>query len=133
EGTGPLAVTAVPTTEVKRSSDRLSLSEATASIGLILVLSSGAWLILRRGLSPLERMAETARAISAGDLDERVDDTDARTEVGELGRAFKTMLDDLQAAFDERDATELRLRQFLADASHELRTPLRTIPPFPAP
>jgi two-component system OmpR family sensor kinase len=40
------------------------------------------------------------------------------------------MLDDLQDAFAERDATEQRLRQFLADASHELRTPLTSIQGF---
>jgi two-component system OmpR family sensor kinase len=40
------------------------------------------------------------------------------------------MLEDIEAAFAERDATELRLRQFLADASHELRTPLTSIQGF---
>jgi two-component system OmpR family sensor kinase len=77
-------------------------------------------------------MAATARSISAGNLHERVDtpDTDRRTEVGALGSAFNTMLDDLEAAFAERDATERRLRQFLADASHELRTPLTSIHGF---
>jgi two-component system OmpR family sensor kinase len=37
------------------------------------------------------------------------------------------MLTDNEAAFVQRDATEERLRQFLADASHELRTPLTSI------
>ncbi|HKE76033.1 MAG TPA: histidine kinase dimerization/phospho-acceptor domain-containing protein, partial [Acidimicrobiales bacterium] len=123
-------VTAVPTTEVERSLDRLVLIEAVTSVGLLMVVASGAWLILRRGLSPLERMATTARSISAGDLGERVDATDSHTEVGQLGVAFNTMLDDLQDAFAERDATEQRLRQFLADASHELRTPLTSIQGF---
>jgi two-component system OmpR family sensor kinase len=40
------------------------------------------------------------------------------------------MREDIEAAFQERDATELRLRQFLADASHELRTPLTSIQGF---
>jgi two-component system, OmpR family, sensor kinase len=40
------------------------------------------------------------------------------------------MLDDLEGAFAERDATEARLRRFLADASHELRTPLTSIHGF---
>jgi two-component system OmpR family sensor kinase len=127
---GSTVVAAAPTTEVERSLDRLVLIEAVTSLGLIMALGAGAWLILRRGLSPLERMATTARSISAGDLDERVDATDARTEVGQLGEAFNTMLDDLQEAFAERDATEQRLRQFLADASHELRTPLTSIQGF---
>ena len=32
--------------------------------------------------------------------------------------------DEIEGAFAEREETEQRLRQFLADASHELRTPL---------
>ena len=37
------------------------------------------------------------------------------------------MLDRLEQAFAEREASEDRLRRFLADASHELRTPLASI------
>jgi two-component system OmpR family sensor kinase len=40
------------------------------------------------------------------------------------------MLEEIQAAFVERENTEHRLRQFLADASHELRTPLTSIQGF---
>ena len=91
---------------------------------------SGAWLILRRGLRPLEQMATSARSITAGDLSQRVAPADERTEVGQLGLALNTMLGEIEAAFAERDATEHRLRQFLADASHELRTPLTSIQGF---
>jgi two-component system OmpR family sensor kinase len=37
------------------------------------------------------------------------------------------MLERLEGAFREREASESRLRRFLADASHELRTPLTSI------
>src|SRR6266496_107325 len=37
------------------------------------------------------------------------------------------MLAQIEAAFDERRASEARLRRFVADASHELRTPLTSI------
>jgi two-component system OmpR family sensor kinase len=37
------------------------------------------------------------------------------------------MLDRLEEAFAEREASEERLRRFIADASHELRTPLAAI------
>ena len=37
------------------------------------------------------------------------------------------MLGQIESAFDERRATEDRLRRFVADASHELRTPLTSI------
>ena len=37
------------------------------------------------------------------------------------------MLDRIQQAFREREASEERVRRFAADASHELRTPLTSI------
>ena len=93
-------------------------------------LSVGSWLILRRGLHPLEQMSTTAGAITAGDLTQRVSPSGGPTEVGQLGLALNTMLDDIEEAFLERDVTEQRLRQFLADASHELRTPITSIQGF---
>jgi two-component system OmpR family sensor kinase len=44
-----------------------------------------------------------------------------------VATALNRMLSEIEAAFAQRDATESRLRQFLADASHELRTPLTSI------
>ena len=43
------------------------------------------------------------------------------------GLALNAMLDRLEEAFAQRQASEERLRRFLADASHELRTPLASI------
>jgi two-component system OmpR family sensor kinase len=103
---------------------------AAGALGLLVALSAGAWLILRRGLRPLERMATTARSITGGDLSKRVSPSGGNSEVGELGLALNTMLDDIEAAFAQREATERRLRRFLADASHELRTPLTSIQGF---
>jgi len=124
------AYVALPLSEVSSSLDRFVLIEAASAGGLLLLLALGAWLILRSGLRPLEHMASTAGTISAGALDQRVTPDDARTEVGQLGKAINTMLGELEVAFAEREATEQRLRQFLADASHELRTPLTSIQGF---
>jgi two-component system OmpR family sensor kinase len=60
-------------------------------------------------------------------LSRRVDETDERTEVGQLGSALNVMLGRIETAFREREASEARLRRFVADASHELRTPLTSI------
>jgi len=127
---GSTTIVAIPTTEVTKALHQLVLLETIGAAALLLALSAGSWLVLRRGLRPLERMAGSARSISAGDLSQRVSPAGGRTEVGELGLALNTMLENIEAAFAEREATELRLRQFLADASHELRTPLTSIQGF---
>jgi two-component system OmpR family sensor kinase len=127
---GDVIVVATPFTEVTDALEHLVLIEGIAAVVLLALLAGGSAVILRRGLRPLERMATTARSITAGDLSHRVDVADGRNEVGQLGLAVNTMLDDLERAFAEREATEQRLRQFLADASHELRTPLTSIQGF---
>jgi two-component system OmpR family sensor kinase len=82
---------------------------------------------VRLGLRPLEGIGETAGAIAAGDLTRRVTPAEERTEVGRLGLSLNAMLAQIEAAFEERRASEARLRRFVADASHELRTPLTSI------
>lgn len=127
---GYTVVVAVPMADVDRALRELVIIEAVAGAALLAVLSAGAWLILRRGLRPLEHMATQARSISAGDLGQRVAPADGRSEVGQLGQALNSMLGDLEQAFRRRDETEHTLRQFLADAAHELRTPLTSIRGF---
>ena len=127
---GYTVVVAVPLTEVTSALRRLVFIEGSAGVALLALLAGGAWLLLRRGLRPLEEMATSARSITAGNLSERVAPSEGRTEVGQLGLALNTMLDEIESAFAERDRTEQRLRQFLADASHELRTPLTSIQGF---
>ncbi len=104
-------------------------------VGLVLVGAGGA-VVIRRSLAPLDRVAATARQVSdlelgSGDvtLAVRVPDADAdgRTEVGQVGLAINTMLDDVESALQARQESEMRVRQFVADASHELRTPLASI------
>jgi two-component system OmpR family sensor kinase len=75
-------------------------------------------------------MAQTSGMIAAGDLSQRVQPHDPRTEVGQLGDALNTMLSEIERAFDDRLVAEERLRQFVADASHELRTPVTSIRGF---
>ena len=53
----------------------------------------------------------------------------AEDEVGLLSRSLNTMLARVmpESSFAVREASEERMRQFVADASHELRTPLATV------
>ena len=127
---GNLAVIAVPTGDVADSLRQLAVTETIAALALLVALAGGSWLILRHGLQPLENMAEQARSITTGDLSQRVSPADGRDEVGQLGLALNSMLGEIETSFREREATEQKLRQFLADASHELRTPLTSIRGF---
>ena len=92
--------------------------------------------IIRHALAPLRRVAHTAGEVVSLPLDHgevvlpvRVPAADANpaTEVGQLGSALNRMLDHIAAALSTRQASETRVRQFVADASHELRTPLAAI------
>jgi two-component system OmpR family sensor kinase len=123
-------VVALPLTEVRATQRRLLLIGGVVSALVLTAIAIAAYWLTRRELSPLERMAEKAGAIAAGDLSQRVEPDDRRTEVGRLGGALNTMLDEIERAFAQRIAAEERLRQFLADASHELRTPVTSIRGF---
>ncbi len=94
---------------------------------MLAALGVTAFFVVKLGLRPLDRMEVTAGQIAAGELSRRVSPATSATEVGRLGLALNAMLDRLEQAFAEREASEDRLRQFLADASHELRTPLASI------
>ncbi|MFG3135971.1 sensor histidine kinase [Streptomyces sp. NPDC048211] len=97
-----------------------------AAVGVGLLGSAA----VRLGLRPLDRMERTALRITGGEADLSVTDTDPRTETGRLGIAFNTMLGQVRAALHRKDASEQRLRRFMADAGHELRTPLTSIQGF---
>jgi two-component system, OmpR family, sensor kinase len=124
---GGLTIGAVPLTGVDEPLRRLLVIEALVIGGVLLALALGTWWIVRVGLRPLDRIGVTAGAIAAGDLTQRVTPADNDTEVGRLGLSLNAMLHQIEEAFEERTASENRLRQFLADASHELRTPLSSI------
>ena len=126
-GVSGTVITAVPLTDLSRSLHNLFLLDLTVGAGVLVLLSAAGLLVVRRGLHPLERMAGVARAIARGDLSQRARPADGRSEVGQLGLAFNTMMGEIEEAFAARDGVEGRLRQFLADASHELRTPLTSI------
>jgi two-component system OmpR family sensor kinase len=120
-------VAAVSLQDVNQTLSHLRLIGGIVTAAVLAALAALAWWVIRVGLRPLERMQETANAIAAGDLSARVETTDERTEVGRLGAALNAMLGQIERAFAQREASEERLRQFLADASHELRTPLTSI------
>lgn len=109
---------------------KLLLLDLIVLAGTALALVALSRWVVRIGLLPLTRMENTARDITATTLGGRIENTDRDTEIGRLGAVLNTMLERLEAALREQEASERRLRQFVADAGHELRTPLTTIHGF---
>ena len=120
-------VVALSLDDVDDAVRRLVAVAVIAVLAVVAVLGLVTWWVIRLGLRPLRRMTETAGAIAAGDLSRRVPEAADGTEAGALGVALNGMLGRIEEAFDQRTASEARLRQFIADASHELRTPITTI------
>ncbi|HEY8317864.1 MAG TPA: HAMP domain-containing sensor histidine kinase [Amnibacterium sp.] len=102
---------------------------------ILLAAIIGAFL-LRRAMRPLSRVAAVASTVAGMSLDrgdvhlaQRVPDADTNphTEVGQVGSALNNLLDSVETALVVRQASEDKVRTFVADASHELRTPLASI------
>lgn len=88
-------------------------------IFIVLATFGGYW-ISRRALSPVDRITQDARAISASNLSARLAVPPAKDELQRLSQTLNQMLDRIESSFT-------RVRQFTADASHELRAPLTLI------
>src|SRR5437899_4728595 len=124
---GRIVVLAIPLTDVEATLDQLLILEAVIGAGIVLATALLAFVIIQLGLRPLQKMGGVAGEIAAGDYSRRVAPATSRTEIGRLGLALNAMLSQIEAAFEQRAASERRLRRFIADASHELRTPLTSI------
>ena len=126
-GQNGVTVVGVSLDEIDDTLDRMRAVQRVGTLAVLASLGLVFWWVLRLGVHPIEDMAATADAIAAGDLSRRVTPPSERTEAGRLGLAFNAMLERIQQAFKEREASEDRVRRFAADASHELRTPLTSI------
>src|SRR4051794_29043118 len=78
------------------------------------------YVIVRRGLRPVRRIAKTASEITSARLGRKLRLDDAPVELHQLVAAFNGMLDRLQDSFS-------RLSQFSSDIAHELRTPINNL------
>jgi signal transduction histidine kinase len=95
---------------------RYLLWASLAAIVLAVVLS---FVMMRRVLGPMTRMAAITREIACGNFSARVP-TETEDEVGQLAQAFNRMAESLQKV-------EKLRRGLIIDVAHELRTPLTNI------
>ena len=133
---GDVVITGLSMSDVDATMIRVLLIFGVVTVIAVAAATTAGIVIIRRALAPLRRVAQTAGEVADLPLDRgevalpvRVLESDAnpRTEVGQLGSALNRMLDHIAGALSARQASETRVRQFVADASHELRTPLAAI------
>ncbi len=85
-------------------------------------------MVARRAMAPIAALTASAREIErTRDPGRHVPQPEADDEVAELARTLEDMLQALDAARVETEASLVRQREFVADASHELRTPLTSV------
>ncbi|MFE1287656.1 ATP-binding protein [Streptomyces sp. NPDC058751] len=127
---------ALPTAEVNNTVNTLVIVEASVTAAGLGAAVIAGYVLVGLATRPLRKVAATATRVSelplhTGEvnLSERVPEaeTDQHTEVGQVGAALNRMLDHVHGALHARQQSEMRVRQFVADASHELRTPLASI------
>jgi heavy metal sensor kinase len=93
----------------------LALLPVVAAIAL-----AGGYVLVKRALTPVDRVAATAERISSQNLSERLPVPQTGDELERLSVALNHMIERLDTAFQYS-------RRFVADASHELRTPLTVL------
>lgn len=133
---GHTVLVGIPSAEVSGALTTLIVVEVCVTAAGLLAASIAGTVLVGFALRPLRRVAATATRVSelplhSGEVAplERVPEAEAdpRTEVGQVGAALNRMLGHVGSALAARQESEMRVRQFVADASHELRTPLASI------
>lgn len=120
DGTRYLVETGAPLDEVQASLRHWLLFLAAGlpvAAGLAL---GGGYVLVKRALTPVDRIAASAERITSHNLSERLPVSQTGDELERLSVALNHMIERLDTAFQYS-------RRFVADASHELRTPLTVL------
>lgn len=95
---------------------------ALIAIGLAVLAAGlvGGWWLVTRALQPVQRIGIAAGRIAEGDLSQRIETSESRSELGELASVLNSTFARLETLFAQQ-------ANFTADAAHELRTPVTVI------
>lgn len=99
---------------------RLALTLLAAALSGAALVSAGSFVLVRMGLSPVRRLVDQTRRLSAETLHQRLDATGQAEELEPLIAQFNALLGRLSQAYEH-------LEGFNADVAHELCTPLATL------
>jgi signal transduction histidine kinase len=116
-GDGYHVRTVTSMSEMDEDVEDLLLLYAVALPVSLAILWLGGFLLVKRALEPLERIATTAERITAENLSERLPVPETRDEIAKLIEVLNHMIERLERGFDYA-------RRFTADASHQIKTPL---------
>lgn len=89
-------------------------------IGVTLLGTGAVYYVSGKALKPVRCLGKRINEIDENNLSQRLTQTEAHDEVGQLTGSFNRMLERMEDAF-------LRQKRFTASAAHEMKTPLATI------
>jgi heavy metal sensor kinase len=119
-GAGYLIETGAPMDDVQAELRKWLLLLVTGLPAVALLAVGGGSILVRRALTPVDRIAASAERISSRNLDERLPVAQTGDELERLTIALNHMIQRLEEALRHS-------RRFMADASHEMRTPLTVL------
>lgn len=119
-GVNYLIETGAPMDGVQADLTKWVLFLAAMLPAVLAIALGGGFVLVKRALLPVDRIAASAQRISSQNLSERLPVAQTGDELERLSIALNHMIERLDASFRYS-------RRFVADASHELRTPLTVL------
>jgi two-component system, OmpR family, sensor kinase len=131
---GNIAVEVAPLRLVDAAVENIIRTLGIGSLLVIVVAGSLLYAFVRRALTPLAAIAQSATVVASGNLSHGVGVPSRYTELNQLSESLTVMMSQIGNAYDAQAlalkaeaASNKRLSQFVADASHELQTPVTSI------
>ena len=111
----------IPVNKLSDEVDIIFLIILILSPLLLIIIVYGGYKIIKKSLSPVSKISNTASEIQKnGDFSKRIEIDNGKDEIHKMANAFNEMLNSLENSY-------LHEKQFSSDVSHELRTPVSVI------